>query len=107
MTRTPNQPAELFNHDDWSPDKGDRIFAPLFDSMGTVLEICPRLIPREVVAERIFYLVELDHIRLRGSASGLWREYKNDRTLLLREEMLPESCSWVQNRLSSSSPADD
>lgn len=51
----------------WFPDKGDRVFVPSFNSMGTVIEICPDLRAGEAVAREIYYLVELDEV-LRGIA---------------------------------------
>lgn len=51
----------------WFPDKGDRVFVPSFNTMGTVIEICPHLRAGEVVAREIYYLVEMDEV-LRGIA---------------------------------------
>lgn len=47
-------------HGRWFPDRGDRVFVPCFDAMGVVIEICPLLVPGEVTAKAIYYLVEME-----------------------------------------------
>lgn len=73
----------------WYPDRGERVFVPSFECMGTVLEICPLIRPRQVAAEVIYYFVELDDGRYFNGTLGRWIEAENTRTLLTAEQLIP------------------
>lgn len=72
---------------DWYPDIGDRVYVPSFNSLGTVLEICPRLLPFEVLPEEIYYLVQLDEGGYHNQALRRFVRRQNEKTLLTIAEL--------------------
>lgn len=72
----------------WFPDVGERVFVPMFDTMGVVEAICPRLLPDKVAAVAIWYLVRLERSWSDHPSVGMRRERRGEASLFLAEELI-------------------
>lgn len=72
----------------WFPDVGERVFVPMFDTMGVVEAICPRLLPDKTAAEAIWYLVRLDRSWSMNHSIGERRHRQGEASLFLAEELI-------------------
>lgn len=88
------------------PDRGERVFVPSFKTMGTVIEICPRINAGDTAASAIFYLVEMDVTRTPNRFLQEDVVRFEDRSLFLAEELEFGELLEASNReLSSGEPA--